>query len=98
MRSRGGSLPPNGARHTSMDYKLTQKSQEAVSSAIRRAAAEGNPEVAPAHLFTSLLAQTGGTAVPLLEAVGADWKQLRTEAEKRLAALPKAQGSTVSAP
>jgi ATP-dependent Clp protease ATP-binding subunit ClpB len=81
-----------------MDYKLTQKSQEAVSSAIRRAAAEGNPEVAPAHLFTSLLAQTGGTAVPLLEAVGADWKQLRTEAEKRLAALPKAQGSTVSAP
>ena len=81
-----------------MDYKLTQKSQEAVSSAIRRAAAEGNPEVAPAHLFTSLLAQTGGTAVPLLEAVGADWKKLRTEAEEQLAALPKAQGSTVSAP
>ncbi|MFB9674929.1 ATP-dependent chaperone ClpB [Streptosporangium vulgare] len=81
-----------------MDYKLTQKSQAAVSSAIRRAAAEGNPEVAPAHLFTALLAQTGGTAVPLLEAVGADWKQLRVEAEKQLAALPKAQGSTVSAP
>ncbi|MFF0310863.1 ATP-dependent chaperone ClpB [Streptosporangium sp. NPDC004379] len=81
-----------------MDYKLTQKSQEAVSAAIRRAAAEGNPEVAPAHLFTALLSQTGGTAVPLLEAVGADWKQLRTEAEKQLAALPKAQGATVSAP
>ncbi|GAA2868061.1 ATP-dependent chaperone ClpB [Streptosporangium fragile] len=81
-----------------MDYKLTQKSQEAVSSAIRRAAAEGNPEVAPAHLFTSLLALSGSTAVPLLEAVGADWKQLRTEAEKQLAALPKAQGATVSAP
>lgn len=81
-----------------MDYKLTQKSQEAVSSAIRRAAAEGNPEVAPVHLFTALLAQTGGTAVPLLEGVGADWRLLRTEAEKRLAALPKAQGSTVGAP
>ncbi|WP_440100367.1 ATP-dependent chaperone ClpB [Streptosporangium sp. H16] len=81
-----------------MDYKLTQKSQAAVSSAIRRAAAEGNPEVAPAHLFTALLSQTGGTAVPLLEAVGADWKRLRVEAEKQLAALPKAQGSTVSAP
>ncbi|MEV7009601.1 ATP-dependent chaperone ClpB [Streptosporangium sp. NPDC051022] len=81
-----------------MDYKLTQKSQEAISSAIRRAAAEGNPEVAPAHLFTSLLTQTGGTAVPLLEAVGADWKKLRTEAEKQLAALPKAQGATVGAP
>lgn len=36
--------------------------------------------------------------MPLLEAVGADWKQLRTEAEKQLAALPKAQGATVSAP
>ncbi|GAA3109271.1 ATP-dependent chaperone ClpB [Streptosporangium carneum] len=81
-----------------MDYKLTKKSQEALSSAIRRAAAEGNPEVAPAHLLTSMLAQTGGTAVPLLEAVGADWRQLRAEAETQLAALPKAQGSTVSAP
>ncbi|NAS22561.1 ATP-dependent chaperone ClpB [Herbidospora sp. NEAU-GS84] len=81
-----------------MDYKLTQKSQEALAGAVRRAAAEGNPEVAPAHLLTTLLAQTGGTAVPLLEAVGADWKSLRTRAEEMLAALPKAQGATVSAP
>ncbi len=81
-----------------MDYKLTQKSQEALAGAVRRAAAEGNPEVAPAHLLTTLLAQTGGTAVPLLEAVGADWKALRTRAETLLAALPKAQGATVSAP
>ncbi|WP_067136635.1 ATP-dependent chaperone ClpB [Microtetraspora malaysiensis] len=81
-----------------MDYKLTQKSQEALAGAVRRAAAEGNPEVAPVHLLTTLLAQTGGTAVPLLEAVGADWKQLRTKAEELLAALPKAQGATVSAP
>nr|WP_062340534.1 ATP-dependent chaperone ClpB [Herbidospora sakaeratensis] len=81
-----------------MDYKLTQKSQEALAGAVRRAAAEGNPEVAPAHLLTTLLAQTGGTAVPLLEAVGADWKAMRTRAEEMLAALPKAQGATVSAP
>ncbi|GAA1269599.1 chaperone protein ClpB [Planotetraspora silvatica] len=81
-----------------MDYKLTQKSQEALSGAVRRAATEGNPEVSPAHLFTTLLAQTGGTAVPLLEAVGADWKRLRTQAEELLDRLPKAQGSTVSAP
>jgi ATP-dependent Clp protease ATP-binding subunit ClpB len=81
-----------------MDYKLTQKSQEALSGAMRRAAAEGNPEIAPAHLLTTLLAQTGGTAVPLLEAVGADWKALRAKAEELLAGLPKAQGATVSAP
>ncbi|MFI6293803.1 ATP-dependent chaperone ClpB [Nonomuraea sp. NPDC050790] len=81
-----------------MDYKLTQKSQEALSGAMRRAAAEGNPEIAPAHLLTTLLAQTGGTAVPLLEAVGADWKAVRAKSEEMLAALPKAQGATVSAP
>ncbi|GII93630.1 ATP-dependent chaperone ClpB [Sinosporangium siamense] len=81
-----------------MDYKLTQKSQEALSSAIRRAAAEGNPEVSPFHLFAALLAQSEGTAVPLLEAVGADWKVLRSKAEEALAALPKASGATVSAP
>lgn len=81
-----------------MDYKLTQKSQEALSGAMRRAAAEGNPEIAPAHLLTTLLSQTGGTAVPLLEVVGADWRTLRAKAEEQLAALPKAQGSTVSAP
>ncbi|HEY9524499.1 MAG TPA: ATP-dependent chaperone ClpB [Thermopolyspora sp.] len=81
-----------------MDYKLTQKSQEALSAAIRRAASEGHPEVSPAHLFTALLAQTGGTAVPLLEATGADWKQARARAERILEGLPKAQGATVSAP
>ncbi|WP_424528490.1 ATP-dependent chaperone ClpB [Sphaerisporangium viridialbum] len=81
-----------------MDYKLTRKSQDALSGAIRRAAAEGHPEVSPAHLFTSLLAQNDGTAVHLLEAVGADWKRLRTEAEQQLELLPKAQGATVSAP
>ncbi|MFC4589042.1 ATP-dependent chaperone ClpB [Sphaerisporangium corydalis] len=81
-----------------MDYKLTRKSQDALSGAIRRAAAEGHPEVAPAHLFTSLLSQTDGTAVHLLEAVGADWKGLRSETERQLDQIPKAQGSTVSAP
>ncbi|MET9338598.1 ATP-dependent chaperone ClpB [Nonomuraea sp. NPDC003804] len=81
-----------------MDYKLTQKSQEALSVAMRRAATEGNPEIAPAHLLAALLSQTGGTAVPLLEAVGADWKALRAKVEAALAALPKAQGATVSAP
>ena len=32
-----------------MDYKLTQKSQEAISAAVRRAATEGHPHVEPAH-------------------------------------------------
>ncbi|MGP4026230.1 ATP-dependent chaperone ClpB [Actinomadura sp. 3N407] len=81
-----------------MDYKLTQKSQEAVSVAVRRAAAEGHPEVEPQHLLVALIALADGTAVPLLEAVGADWQAIRRRAEEQLAAKPKAQGSTVATP
>ncbi|MFC5180558.1 ATP-dependent chaperone ClpB [Actinomadura harenae] len=81
-----------------MDYKLTQKSQEAVSLAVRRAAAEGNPQVEPPHLLVALIQLTDGTAVPLLEAVGADWKAVRSRAEELLGALPKAAGSTVASP
>ena len=81
-----------------MDYKLTQKSQEALSGAVRRAAADGHPEVLPAHLLVTLLGQTGGTAVPLLEAVGADVRKVRNEAERMLDTLPRAKGATVSAP
>jgi ATP-dependent Clp protease ATP-binding subunit ClpB len=82
----------------SMDYKLTQKSQEAVSAAVRRAAAEGHPQVEPAHLLVALLSQGDGTAAPLLEAVGADWKVVRRRAEEQLDTLPKAAGATVGAP
>ncbi|MBO2465793.1 ATP-dependent chaperone ClpB [Actinomadura violacea] len=81
-----------------MDVKLTQKSQEAVSVAIRRAAAEGHPEVEPQHLLVALIGLPEGTAVPLLEAVGADWQAIRRRAEEQLAAMPKAQGSTVATP
>ncbi|SFP01385.1 MULTISPECIES: ATP-dependent chaperone ClpB [Actinomadura] len=81
-----------------MDYKLTQKSQEAVSVAVRRAAAEGHPEVDPQHLLVALIGLPDGTAVPLLEAIGADWQVIRRRAEERLAAMPKAQGSTVATP
>jgi ATP-dependent Clp protease ATP-binding subunit ClpB len=81
-----------------VDYKLTQKSQDAISAAVRRAATEGHPQVEPAHLLVALLAQGEGTARPLLEAVGADPQALRRRAEEQIAALPKAAGSTVGAP
>jgi ATP-dependent Clp protease ATP-binding subunit ClpB len=55
-----------------MDDKLTRKSQDALSAAVRRAAADGNPHVDPLHLLVALIAQNGGTAAPLLRAVGAD--------------------------
>jgi ATP-dependent Clp protease ATP-binding subunit ClpB len=81
-----------------VDYKLTQKSQDALSVAVRRAATEGHPQVEPAHLFVALLGQGDGTTVPLLEAVGADPKALRRRTEEQIATLPKAAGATVGAP
>jgi len=78
--------------------RLTTKSQEAVSAAVRRAAGEGHAEVAPVHLLLALLEQPEGIAGSLLAAVGADPVQVQTRAEQQLAALPKASGSSVAAP
>ena len=78
--------------------RLTTKSQEAVSTAVRRAAAEGHPEVAPVHLLLALLDQGDGITGPLLSAVGADPKTVRTRAEALLTQLPKASGASVAAP
>ncbi|HVQ90060.1 MAG TPA: ATP-dependent chaperone ClpB [Mycobacteriales bacterium] len=78
--------------------KLTTKSQEAVTTAIRLAADNGNPVVEPAHLLYALLGQPDGTAIPLLRAVGADVADVRAETDTLLARLPSASGATVSAP
>ena len=81
-----------------MDDKLTRKSQDALSAAVRRAAADANPQVDPLHLLVALIAQNGGTAAPLLRAVGADPAVVAKEAENRLGRLPRASGQTLSAP
>ena len=81
-----------------MDDKLTRKSQEAVSDAVRRATTDGNPHVEPLHLLAALVSQEGGTAAPLLRAVGADAAAVLRTTEDQIARLPKAAGSTVSAP
>ena len=79
-------------------YRLTTRSQQAVSSAVRMAADRGHPDVEPAHLLVALLSLTDGTTAPLLTAVGADPKAVRAEAESLLGRLPSAVGATVSAP
>ncbi len=81
-----------------MDDKLTRKSQEAVSGAVRRATTDGNPAVEPLHLLATLISQEGGTAAPLLRAVGADPAAVLRGTENLIARLPKAAGTTVSAP
>jgi len=81
-----------------MDDKLTRKSQEALSAAVRRAAADGSPQVESLHLLLALLDQADGTTGPLLRAVGADPALIAKQADERLARMPRARGATLSAP
>ena len=81
-----------------MDDKLTRKSQEALSAAIRQAASDGNPQVEPVHLLLALLKQADGTAQPLLEAAGADMDRVLAEATAVQRKLPQTRGATASAP
>jgi len=71
-----------------MDQKFTVKSQEAIAEALASASAAQNPQLEPAHLLAALLAQQGGVAVGLLDAVGADKAELGRRARAALVALP----------
>ncbi len=81
-----------------MDAKLTTKSQEAIGDAIQQASAAGNPQLEPAHLLNALLAQEGGVANGLLDAVGADRGALGRAVRAVLVNLPAASGSSVAQP
>jgi len=80
------------------DDKLTRKSQEAVTAALRQAAADGSPQVEPLYLLVALIEQADGTTAPLLRAVGADPAILAKQAADKLATMPRAHGATLSAP
>jgi ATP-dependent Clp protease ATP-binding subunit ClpB len=80
------------------DDKLTRKSQEAVTAALRQAAADGSPQVEPLHLLVALIEQSDGTSAPLLRAVGADPGHIAKEASEKLEKMPRARGATLSAP
>jgi ATP-dependent Clp protease ATP-binding subunit ClpB len=81
-----------------MEDKLTRRSQEALSEAVRQATADGNPHVDALHLLAALIGQEGGIAPSLLRAVGADPGAVLADTKEQLAKLPKAAGTTVSAP
>jgi ATP-dependent Clp protease ATP-binding subunit ClpB len=81
-----------------VDDKLTRKSQEALSEALQRASAAGNPSVDGLHLLAALLDQEGGIAVPLLRAAGADPAAVASRTRDLLGKLPKVSGATANAP
>ena len=81
-----------------MDLKLTTKANEALSAAVRDAAAAGHPHVEPAHVALALTRQTETTTGPLLEATGSSPAALAQAATGILTRTPKVSGSSVGAP
>ncbi|MEI2765211.1 MAG: ATP-dependent chaperone ClpB [Dermatophilaceae bacterium] len=81
-----------------MDLNLTTKAQEALSAAVRAAAAAGHPHTEPAHLLKALVEQSDTTTPALLKASGSSIPQAAQAAERALAALPSVSGSSVGAP
>jgi ATP-dependent Clp protease ATP-binding subunit ClpB len=73
--------------------RFTVKSQEAVAAAQELARRHRNPETAPAHLLVSLLEQSEGLIVPILQKLGADTAAIAARANESVAALPKLGGS-----
>jgi ATP-dependent Clp protease ATP-binding subunit ClpB len=74
--------------------KLTLKSQEALSEAQSLATSRGHSQITPAHLLRALVAQPEGSTVPILQKIGVAMERVQSEAEKRLAALPKVTGGS----
>ncbi|MFB9731869.1 ATP-dependent chaperone ClpB [Ornithinimicrobium kibberense] len=81
-----------------MDLSLTTKAQEALSTAVRDAAAAGHAQVEPAHLLRALAQQGETTTGPLLEATGSSAAMAAQAAEGVLRGLPTASGSTMGNP
>jgi ATP-dependent Clp protease ATP-binding subunit ClpB len=78
--------------------KLTVKSRDAVSAALRNALTAGNPYAEPSHLLHALLMVPGNTVAPLIAAAGADPAVVDAAAQGAIAKLPSAKGSSVSQP
>ncbi|MBK8445181.1 MAG: ATP-dependent chaperone ClpB [Micropruina sp.] len=78
--------------------KLTAKSRDGVSAALRNALTNGNPSAEPVHLLHALLMVPDNTVGTLLSAVGADPKVVDAAAQGAITKLPSASGNSVSQP
>ena len=78
--------------------KLTAKSRDAVSAAVRTALTEGNPQAEPQHLLAALLMAPNNSCGPLLESVGADPQVVEAAAQGAIKKLPSTSGNSVANP
>ena len=75
--------------------KLTTRSRDAVSAAVRTALTNGNPTAEPVH---ALLLVPENTVAPLLSSIGVEPAVVDAAARGAITKLPSAQGSSVSQP
>nr|NLI50823.1 ATP-dependent chaperone ClpB [Propionibacterium sp.] len=78
--------------------KLTAKSRDAVTTALRNALTSGNPTAEPSHLLHAMLLVPDNTVGALLQAVGADPQALDAAAQAAIKKLPSSTGASVSQP
>ncbi|NBC85001.1 MAG: ATP-dependent chaperone ClpB [Bacteroidetes bacterium] len=76
--------------------KFTVKAQEAVQSAMERAASSNHQGVQPAHLLSAFLTDTEGITTSILRRIGASLDTLRQRTDAALEKLPKVTGASVS--
>jgi len=74
--------------------KMTTKAREALASSQQLAQTAGNPEITPLHLLTSLLEESQGLVVPVLQKMGASPKRLKQEVDSELKRLPITSNSS----
>ena len=78
--------------------KLTTKSRDAVTAAVRQALTAGNPSAEPVHLLHGLLFAPDNTVGHLLTAVGADPAAVDAQAVEAISKQPSSTGSSVTQP
>lgn len=78
--------------------KLTAKSRDAVSAAVRMALTAGNPQAEPQHLLAALLISPKDAAGTLLDSVGAQPAVVEAAAQGAIKKLPSTSGSSVTNP
>ncbi|HMR50523.1 MAG TPA: Clp protease N-terminal domain-containing protein, partial [Arachnia sp.] len=78
--------------------KLTTKSRDAVTAAVRQALTSGNPNAEPVHLLHGLLLTPDNTVGPLMELLGASPAAVDQAAVAAIKKLPSTSGSSVTQP
>ncbi len=72
--------------------KLTTKAQEAVANAQALAGGKGHAEITTLHLLASLLGESDGIVIPLLQKMGAPIDQLKQMVDSELSRMPSSSG------